>query len=560
MKIIFAFLVFFCISISTIAQNFRTNGSATKVSDNEFQLTSGKTVTSGSVWSRTKIDLQNDFIIKAQVFLGDNEFGADGITFALQPLSNTALGYVGHFLGYTSITPSIAVEFDTWPNFEINDPAEDHIAFLKNGDTGHNTENNPNDAYSLDINIEDGAWHDVTFSWNASSHTLTVNFLSQEFTHTEDIVNSLFKASAYVYWGFTGATGSSDQRVRIVNTYFAKKTTMTLINADTDKDIKVLKDGDTLNLASLPALNLNIRANTSSTSGSVIFQLTGKQTHIQTENSTPFALYGNNKNDYSGWTPANGDYTLTATPYELKNGKGNKGSPLTIHFHVIYQIVNNLVLVNAETDQDIKTLENGEVIDLATLPTRNVNIRAITYPEKVGSVLFNLNNWLMVKENFAPYAIGGNKLENYRPWALPTGKHTLTVSPYELKNATGHKGQSYTVKFTVVDPLATTRISSADKPQNAIIVTEAEKIHLNAQPNPFTSSTTIHFSVPKTGYTTLQLYNSTGAHLGHLFGAVTQAGILNSLQIQSKELPNGIYMLRLTSGNQVHSFKLLLAR
>jgi len=229
MKKLSAFLLFFCISISTFAQTYVTNGSAKKINNNEFQLTPADYSQQGSVWNSQKIDLREDFLIDAQVFLGYHEYGADGITFALQPLNTSVLGFS---------SPSIAVDFDTFSNWEINDPEEDHLAFIKNGNGVHNTKTNP--AYILDSNIEDGKWHDVTFSWKASTQTLSVNFLAHSYTYTADIINTIFKGSPYVYWGFTGRTGGvvNDQRVRNIKSSFGI-TTLTLINADTDKNIKI---------------------------------------------------------------------------------------------------------------------------------------------------------------------------------------------------------------------------------------------------------------------------------------------------------------------------------
>ncbi|RYU74628.1 hypothetical protein EWM57_20380, partial [Hymenobacter persicinus] len=40
------------------------------------------------------------------------------------------------------------------------------------------------------------------------------------------------------------------------------------------------------------------------------------------------------------------------------------------------ETVTSFTLVNADTDQDIQTLAPGAVINLSTLPTRNLNIRA----------------------------------------------------------------------------------------------------------------------------------------------------------------------------------------
>lgn len=57
---------------------------------------------------------------------------SDGIAFVLQTEGATALGGKGGYLGYGGITPSIAVEFDTWqnPGWDIND---NHVAILLDG-------------------------------------------------------------------------------------------------------------------------------------------------------------------------------------------------------------------------------------------------------------------------------------------------------------------------------------------------------------------------------------------------------------------------------------------
>src|SRR5918993_2221128 len=60
-------------------------------------------------------------------------------------------------------------------------------------------------------------------------------------------------------------------------------TTLTLINADTDKAIGTLENGATLNLATLPTKNLNVRAEVSGEVESVRFALDAKA-NFRTEN------------------------------------------------------------------------------------------------------------------------------------------------------------------------------------------------------------------------------------------------------------------------------------
>ncbi|MGB3777281.1 MAG: malectin domain-containing carbohydrate-binding protein [Tunicatimonas sp.] len=112
---------------------------------------------------------------------------------------------------------------------------------------------------------------------------------------------------------------------------------LTLIDADTDADIGLLVDGQTLNLATLPTTNLSVRANTSpSVVGSVRFSYDGN-TNFQTENVAPYALKGDTNGDYNAWTPTLGTHTLTATPYAAANAGGTAGTALTVVFSVINQ-------------------------------------------------------------------------------------------------------------------------------------------------------------------------------------------------------------------------------
>jgi hypothetical protein len=117
----------------------------------------------------------------------------------------------------------------------------------------------------------------------------------------------------------------------------------TLVDAITGKDIQTLSGGATLNLATLPSKNLNIRATTNpSTVGSVVFALTGAQSKSVTESTAPYDLMG----DYGTWTPAVGNYTLKATPYTASKGSGTAGTALSVAFSVINQVTSTDLISN----------------------------------------------------------------------------------------------------------------------------------------------------------------------------------------------------------------------
>jgi hypothetical protein len=112
--------------------------------------------------------------------------------------------------------------------------------------------------------------------------------------------------------------------------------------------------------------------------------------------------------------------------------------------------VTTLSLINADTDQPILTITGGVSINLADLPTRNLNIQALTSPSLVGSVRFALDaNSNFRTETAAPYALAGDDTGNYRSWTPGIGSHTITATPYTGTSGTGTVGIPLKMIFTV---------------------------------------------------------------------------------------------------------------
>jgi hypothetical protein len=112
-----------------------------------------------------------------------------------------------------------------------------------------------------------------------------------------------------------------------------------LVNANSDNDIGLLTDGSVINLANLATSNLNVRAETSGTVGSVGFSLTGPSARNQTENVAPYALFGDASGNYNVGSFAVGQHTLVATPYSGGNKSGTAGTAMSISFEVIDESV-----------------------------------------------------------------------------------------------------------------------------------------------------------------------------------------------------------------------------
>jgi hypothetical protein len=93
---------------------------------------------------------------------------------------------------------------------------------------------------------------------------------------------------------------------------------------------------------------------------------------------------------------------------------------------------------------------DGAVLDLATLPTRNLNIRA-TASSGVGSLNMVLSGTVSRTqvESTAPYVLFGHSGTDMAPWAAPAGTYNLKVTAYSAANASGTQGGSMAVNFTI---------------------------------------------------------------------------------------------------------------
>jgi hypothetical protein len=98
-------------------------------------------------------------------------------------------------------------------------------------------------------------------------------------------------------------------------------------------------------------------------------------------------------------------------------------------------------------------LRDGAVIDLASLPTRRINLLARTEPGVVGSLRFAVDD----DENFnteitAPYTIvTGKGRAKDRSWLPRLGRHTITAIPYSGTYGNGERGVSVSLTLTFVN-------------------------------------------------------------------------------------------------------------
>lgn len=122
--------------------------------------------------------------------------------------------------------------------------------------------------------------------------------------------------------------------------------------------------------------------------------------------------------------------------------------------------------------------------------------------------------------------------------------------------------------------LETSSFTFEDTPENMIVASSAgenvqvaivsEYVVMSNYPNPFNPQTTISYELNVSGDMELAVYNMLGQQIVSLVNGFVEAGdysmVWNSMDANGNEVSSGIYVLKLTTDNQVVSNKITLLR
>lgn len=162
-----------------------------------------------------------------------NDSNADGFTFTIQNVANTALGGGGGSLAYQGLTNSIAVKFDIYDNV-------DQTGLLLNG---AHPDTVAVDVRPYNVNLDSGGIWRVQMSYDGSTLVVAIYDPAnpervQRSSYFVDIPNTIGNDVAFV--GFTGATGGLNLGQDILNFSFVN-TALQTINTTNDPDTVVVK-------------------------------------------------------------------------------------------------------------------------------------------------------------------------------------------------------------------------------------------------------------------------------------------------------------------------------
>ncbi|WP_169306659.1 lectin-like domain-containing protein [Cohnella pontilimi] len=166
----------FTLNNSTLSNNPGSTGAVGPDGQRVLRLTRAARQQSGSAFFTKRVSLVNQRSFSAhfsfQISASGGDFGipgADGLSFIIQTVNNN-VGSNGGGIGYQGISPSIAVEFDTWRNDEsyARDPNDNHIGINLNGNMISEVT-----ATNLPGNLKSGIWY-AWVNYNGDTKKLEV--------------------------------------------------------------------------------------------------------------------------------------------------------------------------------------------------------------------------------------------------------------------------------------------------------------------------------------------------------------------------------------------------
>jgi hypothetical protein len=97
-------------------------------------------------------------------------------------------------------------------------------------------------------------------------------------------------------------------------------------------------------------------------------------------------------------------------------------------------------------------------------------------------------------------------------------------------------------------------------PLGDFVVNTTDMFSVAAYPNPFSTHANIEFTMSRDGYVTLEVYNLLGERLSILFQGYLEAGVTQQVVLRADNLQRGIYLYKITSGNNTFLDRLILVR
>ena len=179
------------------------------VSSNLLHLNQGATGSRGGVWLTSQQNVLSGFVSEFRFrIISKVGGGADGFCFNI---AGTAQPNIGTSLGYSGITNSIAVEFDTYQNTSASDPDDHHISVHTRGLLANTSDESASlGLYTTPTDFSDGAIHKVKIEYVPGTLRVFLdNLTSPVLSVNVDLSTLLSLPTGNAWIGLAGGTGAS---------------------------------------------------------------------------------------------------------------------------------------------------------------------------------------------------------------------------------------------------------------------------------------------------------------------------------------------------------------
>ncbi len=222
-------------------------------------------------------------------------------------------------------------------------------------------------------------------------------------------------------------------------------------------------------------------------------------------------------------------------------------------------LVNSFTLVNASNEQDLMTLTNNAVLNLGTLPSTALNVRAnASNAVSVKLVLSGAQSKTII-ENVVPFALYGDANGNYNAWTPVVGSYTLTATPYSATGGKGTAGAPLTINFTVTNQAPVNTTQRGDLSEATVMgqVEAQQKVF----PNPSTTGRfTIQLSKQMQGEVVYKLFSQNGNQVTSGKLTLLRPETILHFDFSSTLIASGVYYLQVAGKNNSSIYKLTRQR
>ncbi|HEU5145200.1 MAG TPA: putative Ig domain-containing protein [Chryseosolibacter sp.] len=178
-------------------------------------------------------------------------------------------------------------------------------------------------------------------------------------------------------------------------------------------------------------------------------------------------------------------------------------------------------------------------------------------PGGVGKRVFNVSaEGVPLLTNFDIYALVG-------AMAAVVRQFEVTVTDGSLNIVFGKVIQNPKISAIEIVPVTSSaRLNTAATPQDQLETSllESQGLELVAFPNPFSTTTTLEYRPTRTGQVALEIVSPQGSIISEVYKGPVEAGNVYQFTFDAADLPHGLYLARIVTGEHARFVKLALTK